>query len=69
VRYRKPTEFIQDPLPLKTIEDLSPEEQGSASGCPLRSGVTKTAGFSVELMVSNLQETAYKLSGAVHHTK
>jgi hypothetical protein len=37
VGYRKPTEFIQDPSPLKTTEDLSPEERGGALGCPLRS--------------------------------
>ncbi len=49
---------------MKTTEDLSPEERGSAPGCPLRSGVTNTAGFSVELMVSNIQQTVHKLSGA-----
>jgi hypothetical protein len=65
VGYRKPTDFIQDLSPLKTTEDLSPEGRGSAPGCPLRSGVTKTAGFSVELIVSNIRETVYKLSGAV----
>jgi hypothetical protein len=31
----------------------------------MRSGDSKKAGFSVELMVSNLQETVCKLSGAV----
>jgi hypothetical protein len=55
VEYRKPTEFIQDPSRQKTAEDLSPEERASAPGCPLRSGDTKRAGFSVELMVSNVQ--------------
>jgi hypothetical protein len=66
VGYRKPTEFIQDPSPLKTTEDLSPEERGSAPGGPLRGGVTKTAGFSAEWMVSNIQITVHKLCGAVH---
>jgi hypothetical protein len=31
----------------------------------MRTGDSKRAGFSVELMVSNLQETVYKLIGAV----
>src|SRR4029077_12255879 len=34
--------------------------------CPMRSGDSKRAGFSVELMVSNLQETVYNLTGAQH---
>jgi hypothetical protein len=65
---RKPAEFIQDPLPQKTAEDLSPEERASAPGCPLRSGDRKRAGFSVELMVSNDQQTVHKLRGAVQFT-
>jgi hypothetical protein len=35
-------------------------------GCPLRSGDSKRAGFSVELMGSNVQQTVRKLGGAVH---
>ena len=33
-RYRKPLEFIQDPSPQKTAEDLSPEERASTSAVP-----------------------------------
>lgn len=50
----------------KTAEGLAPETRARAPGYPLRSGESKRAGFSLELMVSNLQETVYKLSGAVH---
>jgi len=65
-RCRKPTEFIQNSSQQKTAEGLSTGYRASAPGCPLKSGNSKRAGFSVELMVSNVQQTVRKLSGAVH---
>jgi hypothetical protein len=63
---RKPTEIIQHPSERKIAEDLSLESRSSAPGCPLRSGDLKKAGFSAELMGSNVQQTVQKLSGAVY---
>src|SRR4029077_14240618 len=64
---RKPTEFIQNPSQRKIAEGLLPESRASAPGCPLRSGDSKRAEFSVELMVSNVQPTVQKLSGQYRH--
>jgi hypothetical protein len=66
VGYRKATEILQDPSSQKTGEDLSPEQWASAPGCPLSSGATKRAEFSVEWMGSNVQQTVHKLTEAVH---
>jgi hypothetical protein len=46
---RKPTEFIQNPSELKTVEALSKESRPSEPGCPVRNGDSKKAGFSAEM--------------------
>ena len=66
VRCSKPTEFIQNSSQRKTAEGLSPQSRASVPGCPFASGDSKAAGFSVEMIVYNVQQTAQKLSGAVH---
>src|SRR2546426_12546741 len=54
---RKPTEFIQEPSQQKTPEALLPESRRTPPVCPLSSGDSKRAEFSVELMVCNVQPT------------
>jgi hypothetical protein len=66
---RKPAEFIQDPSQRKTAEDLSPESRASVPGCSLRSGNSKRAEFFGDRVVYTSQQTAQKLSGAVHMSK
>jgi hypothetical protein len=64
--YRKPAECIQNPSQPKTPKGLSPESRASAPGCSLRSGDSKRAELFAEMRVDNVQQTAEKLSGAVH---